>query len=124
MRGAAIAALAEMGPAARSAISALTQALKDEDVDVRRAAALALGAIEEADAATANDRSVRPVDCARLAGLRHAGLPLAAAAAIVRIGQIGRALPAARGRAVSTERRRPMPEVSPAAAGPIPPATP
>ncbi len=42
-------ALAEMGPAARSAISTLTAALKDEDVDIRRAAALALGAIEESD---------------------------------------------------------------------------
>ena len=36
-------------PAARQALTALTQALKDDDPDIRKAAALALGKIQEQD---------------------------------------------------------------------------
>jgi len=47
VRGAAVVALGEIGPRARAAIPALTRALKDQDADVRKAAALALGKVQE-----------------------------------------------------------------------------
>jgi len=47
LRGAAVLALGEIGPGARSAIPALTLSLKDESADVRKAAAQALGKIQE-----------------------------------------------------------------------------
>jgi HEAT repeat protein len=45
--GSAAYALGEIGPAARAAIRALAQAFKENDPDLRRAVALALGKIQE-----------------------------------------------------------------------------
>lgn len=49
VRGAAVFALGEIGPAAKEAVPAITQALKDEDADVGKAAALAIGKIQGMD---------------------------------------------------------------------------
>jgi HEAT repeat protein len=49
VRGSAIIALGDIGPAAKTAIPALSKALKDEDAEIRKAAALALGKIQEMD---------------------------------------------------------------------------
>jgi HEAT repeat protein len=48
-RGSAVYALGEIGPAARAAISALGVLLKDDNADIRKAAALALGKITDGD---------------------------------------------------------------------------
>jgi HEAT repeat protein len=47
VRGSAVYALGEIGPAAAGAVSALSQTLRDENADIRKAAALALGKIQE-----------------------------------------------------------------------------
>ena len=46
VRGAAAHALGEIGPGAKSAVDMLAGLLKDEDADVRKTAALALGKIQ------------------------------------------------------------------------------